>query len=237
MKKAKSAIIIVLISIFSINSNAQIKINSEPSGAKVFREGKYIGTTPCSAPTNMNSKQLVYDIDANKVRNPSQPPYSIEFTIIMDGYEPATVFFEGKYEYHQRGFGGQNKYYIVQPKTYNLFAVLKKDPNYSNQKSLQESQSEIRWHFDSDPDGARLYWKVKSYTPEVRSTESIYLGSTPFNETKPLNILGLSSENSSNVTIEVEIIKKGYKSQTKSFSAKTLTDQREISWFFELSEE
>ena len=101
---------------------AQVKINSEPSGAKVFKEGQYIGTTPCTA-FNLNVK-LVYDIDAYKVKDPSTPPYSVEFTIVMDGYEPATVYFEGKYEYHKHGL---QEYYIVKPKSYNLFAVLKKD--------------------------------------------------------------------------------------------------------------
>lgn len=218
----------------SHNTNAQITINSEPSGAKVYQEGEYIGTTPCSASVK---QKLVYDIDANRVRNPNEPPYSFPFTIMMEGYEPTTVYFEGKYEYHQSGFGGQNKYYIVQPKTYKLFAILKKDPNYSSQTIMQESQPEIRWHFDSEPEGARLYWKVKSSTTDVKETESIYLGTTPFNEIKPLNIKGLNSENSSNVTIVVEIVKKGYESQVKTFSAKTLTEQNEISWFFELEEE
>lgn len=229
------ALLVFCVWFISINTTAQIRINSEPSGAKVYQEGEYIGTTPCSASVN---QRLTYDIDANKVRNPSKPAYSYPFTIIMEGYEPATVYFEGKYNYRQSGIGGQNKYYIVEPKTYKLFAVLKKDPNYtSNSTSFQESQPEVRWHFDSEPDGARLYWKVKSSTPNVRSTESSYLGSTPFNELKPLNIPGLTNENSSNVTIEVEIIKKGYKKQVKTFSAKTLTEQREISWFFELPEE
>lgn len=235
--------------IISITTSAQISINSEPSGAKVYQEGKYIGTTPCTASSNMKAKQLVYDIDADRVRDPSQPPYSIEFTITMDGYEPATVYFEGKYEYHQSGFRGQNKYYIVQPKSYKLFAVLKKDQSVSSndgqttvpqtqQVVIQEKNTEVRWHFDSDPEGARIYWRVKSLDSDiVKNTDLLYLGITPFNELKPFNIKGLNSENAKNVIIEVEIIKKGYKKQTKSISAESLTEQQEISWFFELEEE
>lgn len=232
----------------SLATNAQISINSDPSGAKVYQEGKYIGTTPCSASTNMKTKQLVYDIDANKVRDPSQPPYSIEFTLTLDGYEPATVYFEGKYEYHQSGFGGQNKYYIVQPKTYKLFAVLKKNQSVTanpiqtiapeiQQVIVHESKPEILWQFDSDPEGARVFWKVISLDNAVKSTTPLYLGTTPYNELKPFNIKGLNSENANDVTIEVEINKKGYKKQIKRFSAESITEQNEISWFFELEKE
>ncbi len=215
----------------------------------MYQEGKYIGTTPCKASSNMKTKELVYDIDANRVRDPSKPPYSIEFTITLDGYEPATVYFEGKYEYHQSGFGGQNKYYLVKPKTFNLFAVLKKDqsvsvstvqtPNLEIQQTVfQESKPDIRWHFDSEPEGARIYWKVISKEPDVvKNTAPLYLGITPYNEIKPFNIKGLDSENAENVIIEVEIVKKGYKKQVKSISAESITEQQEISWFFELEEE
>lgn len=229
-------------------TKAQISINSEPSGAKVFQEGKFIGTTPCSASTNMKDKELVYDIDANRVRDSSKPPYSIEFTITMDGYEPATVRFEGKYEYHESGFMGRNKYYIVQPKTYKLFATLKKQAVPSNpvqtinpgvqQVVIQENKQEVRWQFDSEPEGARMFWKVISSEPNtVKNTEPLYLGTTPYNEVKPFNIKGLNSENSNKVTIEVEISKKGYKKQVKKFSAESITEHNEISWFFELEKE
>lgn len=234
--------------------SAQIKINSEPSGAKVYQEGKYIGTTPCSASTNMKSSKLVYDIDANRVSDPTKPPYSIEFTITMDGYEPATVFFEGKYDYRESGWGyNKQKYYIVQPKSYNLFAVLKKDNTYQIQQTTsnneQQNQAEtkqttiietapdIRWIFDSEPDDAKIFWKVRSSVPDVRNTELLYLGKTPFKETKPLNIKGLNRNNSDKVEIEIEIVKKGYIKQHKVFSGNSLIDQQEISWFFELIEE
>ena len=229
---------------------AQVKINSEPSGAKVYQEGVYIGTTPCNA-TIKGKVKLVYDIDANQVRDPSKPPYSFEFTIIKEGYEPATVYFEGKYEYHQSGWGGVQKYYIVSPKSYKLFAVLKKDNSFVKQEqpaqttyeqvkqpAPMEKAPDIKWHFDSDPEGAKVFWKVKSSIPDVvKNTDMLYLGKTPFNETKPLNIKGLTNENSNKVEIEIEIVKKGYIKQNKSFSGNSLTDQQEISWFFDLIEE
>lgn len=223
--------------------SAQVTINSEPSGAKVYQEGRYIGVTPCKASV---SGKLVYDIDANKVRDASKPPYSYEFTITKDGYEPTKVYFEGQYEYHQSGWvGGGQKYYIVKPKSYKLFAVLKRDKSYSSQEQTPRTDDEqqkyttpnIRWHIDSDPEEAKIFWKVKSFIPDVKSTELLYLGKTPFNETKPLNIKGLSKDNANKVEIEIEIVKNGYIKQNKSFSGNVLIDQQEISWFFDLIEE
>lgn len=257
----------MMICAYSIITNAQITINSEPSGAKVYREGEYVGTTPCKTTPDMKTKELVYDIDANKVSDPSKPPYSVEFTIILDGYEPATVYFEGKYDYRESGWGRQKqKYYIVQPKSYKLFAALKKDntyvppqpiystPEQSPQKELTQAMnanqpetkqnvamdesSDVHWLFDSDPDGAKIFWKVNSSIPNfVKNTELLYLGKTPFNETKTLNIKGLNSENADLVEIEIEIVKRGYIKQNKTFRGSVLVELKEISWAFDLIEE
>lgn len=256
----KKLLLFMVLCVFSQFLLAQITINSEPSGAKVFQEGKYIGTTPCKASVNVKASKLVYDIDADKVSDPSRPPYSYEFTVVMDGYEPATVYFEGKYEYRKSGWvGGGQKYYLVSPKSYKLFAVLKKDYSYSNQgqttstkyeqpRETEKRQSvsteavstakpvpQIRWHFDSDPEDAKIFWKVKSSIPSVvKSTDYLYLGKTPFNEIKPLNIKGVNDNNSDKVEIEIKIEKEGYSKQSKSFSVNSLITQDEISWFFDL---
>ena len=203
MKKTLFTLIFFCV-VFTQCAFAQITINSEPSGAKVYQEGTYIGTTPCSASVK---QKLVYDIDANKVKDDSKPPYSFPFTITMEGYEPATVYFEGSYEYHEAGIGGKNKYYIVKPKSYKLFAVLKKDNNYISQESNNVSQGlddenrvantdnygisnltsvqyiikedkqekpEVRWRFDSDPSGAQIYWRIKSTIPETVSNSDLF---------------------------------------------------------------
>ena len=55
----------------------------------------------------------------------------------------------------------------------------------------------IRWYFDSDPRGARIYWRVISSIPSiVKNTNETYLMTTPFEETRSFNILGLTYENS-----------------------------------------
>ena len=102
---------------------------------------------------------------------------------------------------------------------------------------MNNKNTNIRWHIDSDPEEAKIFWKVKSFIPDVKSTELLYLGKTPFNETKPLNIKGLSKDNANKVEIEIEIVKNGYIKQNKSFSGNVLIDQQEISWFFDLIEE
>ncbi len=93
----------------------------------------------------------------------------------------------------------------------------------------------IRWFFDSDPRGARIYWRVVSSIPAVvKNTNETYLTTTPFEETKAFNILGLTYENSRDVQIEIKVSKKGYEDQVKRFNVRQAIDQQEISGFFEM---
>ncbi len=93
----------------------------------------------------------------------------------------------------------------------------------------------IRWYFDSDPRGARIYWRVVSSIPHiVKNTNETYLMTTPFEETRSFNILGLTYENSRDVQIEIKLSKKGYEDQVKRFNVRQAIDQQEISGFFEM---
>ena len=93
----------------------------------------------------------------------------------------------------------------------------------------------IRWYFDSAPRGSRVFWRVISSVPaEVKNTNELYLGSTPFEETRSFNILGLTYANSRDVQIEVKVTKNGYMDQVKRFNVRQAIDQQEISSFFEL---
>ncbi|WP_300728202.1 PEGA domain-containing protein [uncultured Bacteroides sp.] len=93
----------------------------------------------------------------------------------------------------------------------------------------------IRWYFDSAPQGARLYWRVISSIPSVvKNTNELYLAPTPYEETRSFNILGLTYENSRDVTIEIRARKAGYLDQVKRFNVRQAIDQQEISSFFEL---
>ena len=93
----------------------------------------------------------------------------------------------------------------------------------------------IRWFFDSDPQGAKIFWRVLSSVPaEVKNTNELYLMSTPYEETRSFNIQGLTYENSRDVQIEIKVMKTGYEPQVKRFNVRQAIDQQEISSFFML---
>ncbi|MCH5221858.1 MAG: hypothetical protein J1F05_05985 [Muribaculaceae bacterium] len=99
------------------------------------------------------------------------------------------------------------------------------------------SNAIIRWYFDSDPRGARIFYRVISNVPsEVKNTNESYLTTTPLEETKALSIPGITYENSNNVVIEIKVSKRGYEEQIKRYNVRQVLDQQEISGFFELVE-
>ena len=93
----------------------------------------------------------------------------------------------------------------------------------------------IRWYFDSEPRGARVFWRVVSSVPnEVKNTNELYLSTTPYEETRSFNILGLTYENSRDVQIEIKLTRPGYMDQVKRFNVRQAIDQQEISSFFDM---
>lgn len=105
--------------------------------------------------------------------------------------------------------------------------------DHAGQTALE--QTIIRWFFDSDPQGARIFYRVISSVPaEVKNTNETYLMTTPFEETRSFNILGLTYENSRNVQIEIKVMKSGYEPQVKRCNVRQAIDQQEISGFFML---
>lgn len=96
----------------------------------------------------------------------------------------------------------------------------------------------IRWYLDSAPRGSRIFWRVISSVPdEVKNTNELYLGTTPYEETRSFNILGLTYANSRDIQIEIKMRRPGYMEQTKRFNVRQAIDQQEISSFFELVKE
>lgn len=98
-------------------------------------------------------------------------------------------------------------------------------------------QTIIRWDIQSRPQGADVFWRVVSKTPEVKSTNNKYLQTTPYEATKALDIKGLTYQTSSNVRIILRCEKDGYMSQEKEFDVRMVLDQEEISAFFRLVKE
>ena len=98
-------------------------------------------------------------------------------------------------------------------------------------------QTIIRWEVQSRPQGADIYWRVVSKTPEVKSTNNKYIMTTPYEATKALDIKGLTYQTSGNVRIILRCEKDGYMSQEKEFDVRMVLDQEEISAFFKLVKE
>lgn len=95
----------------------------------------------------------------------------------------------------------------------------------------------IRWDIQSRPQGADIFWRVVSKTPEVKSTNNKYLTTTPYEATKALDIRGLTLQNSGNVRIILRCEKEGYLQQEKEYDVRMIIDQEEISAFFRLVKE
>lgn len=98
-------------------------------------------------------------------------------------------------------------------------------------------QTIIRWELNSRPQGADIFWRVVSKTPEVKSTNNKYLQTTPYEATKALDIKGLTYQTSGNVRIILRCEKDGYLPQEKEFDVRMVLDQEEISAFFRLVKE
>ena len=98
-------------------------------------------------------------------------------------------------------------------------------------------QTIIRWDVQSRPQGADIFWRVVSKTPEVKSTNNKYLQTTPYEATKALDIKGLTYQTSGNVRIILRCEKDGYMPQEKEYDVRMVLDQEEISAFFRLVKE
>ena len=95
----------------------------------------------------------------------------------------------------------------------------------------------IRWDVQSRPQGADIFWRVVSKTPEVKNTNNKYLTTTPYEATKAMDIRGLTYQNSGNVRIIIRCEKDGYLPQEKEYDVRVILDQEEISSFFRLVKE
>ncbi len=92
----------------------------------------------------------------------------------------------------------------------------------------------IRWYIDSSPKGADVNMRVVSSTPEVKNTNSNFVGSTPYETTETFDIKGLTFGNSGNVQIELTCEKAGYITQKRRFNLRQVIEQKEISAKFNL---
>ncbi len=116
-------------------------------------------------------------------------------------------------------------------------AALEGNKQVSGEGNTALESTVIRWNVVSAPQGADVYWRVVSSTPDVKNTNSNYLGTTPYESTETFDIMGLTYNNSGNVQIEITCEKPGYLSQKKRFNLRQVIDQKEISTKFNLVKE
>ncbi len=98
-------------------------------------------------------------------------------------------------------------------------------------------QTIVRWDIQSRPQGADIFWRVVSKTPDVKSTNNKYLTSTPYEATKAIDIRGLTYQTAGNVRIILRCEKDSYLPQEKEYDVRMVIDQEEISAFFRLVKE
>ena len=222
----------------------RFSLNSEPEGAKVFFNGELIcNSTPGSAVVRTTANLIPsFKAETSILANP------LKFTFVKSGYESQeVVLYPTITDYREGKFYGQR---FNWPN--GVFCELERKDVYEEDPTIVAGGAEervsrdnpgatslertiLRWYFDSDPRGARIFYRVISSVPsEVKNTNETYLTTTPYEETKSFNILGLTYENSRDVTIEIKVTKRGYEDQVKRFNVRQAIDQQEISGFFEL---
>lgn len=219
--------------------------DSQPQGAKVIVDGRVIGVTPVTAKiaTPNTIPNIAYATVSTRIRKTVE---SNQFDVIFlkDGYAqgvqtvkpdvdalgrftwPSGVFHILEHDTRASTYGNDTS--IPQGEAYQVV-------NRDTPGRTALEQTIIRWMIDSEPRGARVFWRVVSNCPaQVKNTNESYLGTTPYEDTRSFAIQGLTYENSRDVQIEIKITRAGYIDQVKRFNVRQAIDQMEISTFFDL---
>lgn len=222
--------------------NQDIYVNTEPQGAAIYVNGKDQGVLTPATIAVKRRKQTVY-------------------TFQKQGYEDGTVIQQGSLNSVVFGnillggvvglavdastgamwqYNNTSVFYQFNATPYaaNPFIHSEKPVNILSRSDLSETALEdtnIQWNFSSVPGDARIFWRVISNVPDqVKNTIERYLATLPYKDVRPLNIPGLTYENSSDVVIEIKIVRTGYNTQIKTYNVRQVINEKEISDFFEL---
>lgn len=228
-----------------------INVLTEPAGAQVYYNGKLV----CPSTPGMISIPIRGEITPDKKNmdqayEEAKKKSSITLTFVKDGYIRTEEVLEPSVSFQKTGI--LKMYTFDWPK--NITVKMNVDPNgiYAQDPTIPNGaagervsrdkagktaleRTIIRWFFDSDPQGAHIFYRVISSVPsEVKNTNETHLMTTPFEETRSFNIQGLTYENSRDVQVEIKVVKNGYEPQVKRFNVRQAIDQQEISSFFML---
>ena len=245
---------------FTVQAKKQIKtqkirraitVTSIPSDAAVYVNDKQVlAKTPGAIDMELQgfiTPNKKYPDDAIKE---AKRLSSATFTVVKDGYYPKDVTLEPSISV-QKIFG-KPIYNFEWPTIANVTLEPVRGGAYDKDASMRAGEANnvvnrdrpgqtalertiIRWYFESQPQGARIFWRVISSVPDqVKNTNENWLGTTPFEETRSFNIQGLTYENSRDVQIEIKVRRPGYIDQTKRFNVRQAIDQQEISIFCDM---
>lgn len=225
-------------------STATFTFDSEPQGAKVIVDGKVIGITPVTAkiPVPNEVPNIAYATMKNRVSKTIESN-TFNVTFLKDGYQQGVEMVKPDVDMSFAFSWPDGVFHILKPSekgTTNQDASIpagedNKAVSRDNPGKTALERTIIRWYFESAPQGARIFWRVISSVPDqVKNTNELWLGNTPFEETRSFNILGLTYENSRDVQIEIKVRRQGYLDQTKRFNVRQAIDQQEISSFFDM---
>lgn len=216
--------------------------------------------TPVSKPVNLTiDEQTYYDVEFPKVVKVKRGFETSYIIAKAEGYEDARVAVEkdfnavslcnillgGVIGIAVDGISGammkpNEKLYMLnmQPKNYVERVADSVNQEVESVNTVAQAfakSATIRWRFDSQPRGVRVFWRVISACPDqVQSTDEMWLGNTPFDEKRTFNIPGLTYENADEVQIEITVRCNGYLEQTKKFNARQIIYQQEVSAFFDM---
>lgn len=237
------------------------EFNSFPQGAQVSYKGTVIGYTPCEVELPLNYQPEMYAATPGQVEQKTAQNSVMTFHFEREGCKPAEVTVTPKVTHSPKNitrYKSLNAALLVTfeyPSQVNCMLDMlpakkektdEKDPTIvagegkkmvsrDNPGGTALERTIIRWYFDSEPRGARVFWRVISSIPSiVKNTNELYLGSTPYEDTRSFNILGLTYENSRDVQIEIKLTRPGYMDQVKRFNVRQAIDQQEISSFFDM---
>jgi hypothetical protein len=232
--------------IFS-GTKQKVMVSSSPSGARVFVNGEGQNVITPAEIKVPRKKEVTYTFqksgyEDHSVKQKGSFNGMVVGNLILGGIPGAAIDFATGAWYRLP----KNVLGILEPATATAPAPPAEDPTIrageaTNMVSRDKpggtalERTIIRWNFDSDPRGARVFWRVISSIPDqVKNTNESYLSATPYEETRSFNILGLTYENSRDVTIEIKVSRRGYHDQVKRYNVRQAIDQQEISGFFEL---
>jgi len=100
---------------------------------------------------------------------------------------------------------------------------------------VKVNESVLHLSIESEPTGGDVYWRISSTTTDVKSSNRLHLGMTPYRGTKTLNIPGLTFDNASSVSVVIIVEKEGYHEKSERYNLASVLNDLEISSKFKLT--